>query len=359
MERALALAARARGHTAPNPMVGALIVRKGQIVGEGYHHAAGRPHAEVEAIRSARDQTTGATMYVTLEPCCHHGRTGPCTEAIRSAGIREVVYAASDPDDRVNRGGERCLIEAGIKVRRGVLEEAAMLLNEIYFGYHRLGRPYVILKTAQTLDGRIATRTGDSKWISSPPALKMAHQLRADVDAVVVGLGTVCADDPSLTVRHVKGPNPYRIVLTESMKFPRSCKLLDNNRDCRTIVATTNDDLVQKLTHRRRNNLVLWKIKKRRGGGIDLHDLVAKADQFGFQSILVEGGSSVATSFLKAGLVDKYVAVIAPRVIGCGTPAVADLKTTRLTDGITFSRHSFEACGPDNIFVGYPKWERR
>ncbi|MFH1687044.1 MAG: bifunctional diaminohydroxyphosphoribosylaminopyrimidine deaminase/5-amino-6-(5-phosphoribosylamino)uracil reductase RibD [bacterium] len=358
MKRALELASRARGFTAPNPMVGAVIVKKGKIVGEGYHRAAGLPHAEVEAIRSAKGETAGATMYVTLEPCCHHGRTGPCTEAIRTAGIRKVVYATADPDKRVNCRGESCLIEAGIKVERGVLENEALQLNEIYFGYHRLGRPYIILKTAQTLDGRIATRTGDSKWISSPPALKLAHQLRADVDAVVVGLGTVRADDPALTVRNVKGPDPYRIVLSESLRFPRHCRLLDENTDGRSIVATTNDEAVDRLSRRRWEGLILWKIKRRRGGGLDLNDFVVKAGRFGLQSLLVEGGSSVATSFLKTGLVDKYVVVIAPRVIGCGTPAVADLKVARLADGIVFDRHLFKTCGRDAVFVGYPKWER-
>ena len=227
MERALQLAEKARGRTSPNPMVGALLVKNGRVVGEGYHHAVGCDHAEIVAIKKAKKNSAGATLYVSLEPCCHIGKTRPCTEAIIRANIRKVVYAVKDPDPRVSGRGARTLKKAGLEVVGGILKKQARLLNEQFFGYHETGRPYVILKYAQSLDGRIATKSGDSKWITGPQARKFAHHLRADVDAVLVGSETVRQDDPALTVRHVPGTNPYRVIVTSSMKIPRQCRLIN------------------------------------------------------------------------------------------------------------------------------------
>ncbi len=329
-----------------------------EIVGEGYHRAAGLAHAEVVALRNAGAKARGATIYVTLEPCCHTGRTGPCTEAILKAGIRRVFYAVDDPDSRVNCCGGNCLRKGGLDVVRNVLREEAIRLNEVYFGYHRLGRPYVILKLAQTLDGRIATRTGDSQWISGPPALKLAHQLRAEADAVVVGMGTVAADDPALTVRKATGANPYRIVLTNSIKFPRQCQLIDDNLDYKTIVATSDASAARLARRKRGRGVIIWSIKTDRKGHLRLDDFLRKADDFGLRSVMVEGGASLATSFLKAGLVDKYMQVSAPKIIGSGIEGVGDLKIRKLKDAIQLVDCSFENLGDDCLFTGYVRRDK-
>jgi diaminohydroxyphosphoribosylaminopyrimidine deaminase/5-amino-6-(5-phosphoribosylamino)uracil reductase len=356
MQRALRLAEKGRGKTSPNPMVGAVIVKAGEIVGEGYHRQVGQDHAELAAIRKAGRKTRGATLYVNLEPCCHTGRTGPCTDAIIKAGIKKVVFSMIDPDPRVNGKGIRILKKAGLAVQRGLQRNEALLQNDSYFGYHRNKRSFVILKTAQTLDGRIATMTGDSKWISSPQSLKLAHRLRAEVDAVVVGSGTVRKDNPALTVRLVKGKNPYRIVLSSSLDFPPKCQILSNNSDCKTILASTAKAIERfSKTKRGRRGLIYWSLRTEGNGLLDLRDFITMAGEFGFHSLLIEGGGRLATSFLKAGLVDKYIVVTAPMVLGSGINAVGELHVRKLTDAIAFERYFFEKNGTDNLFIGYPK----
>lgn len=356
MQRALSLAEKGRGKTSPNPMVGAVIVKAREIVGEGYHRCVGKDHAELAAIKKAGRKAQGATLFVNLEPCCHTGRTGPCTDAIIKAKIKRVVYSLKDPNPQVNGKGARILKRAGVIVESGLLKREALLLNDSYLGYHKNKRPFVILKTAQTLDGRIATVTGDSNWISGPQSLKLAHRLRAEVDAVVVGMGTVREDNPALTVRLAKGKNPYRIVLSGSLDFPLRCQLLDNNSDYKTIVASTAKAIEKfSRTKRGRYSLIYWNLRTDDDGLLDLHDFVTKADDFGLRSLLVEGGGKVATSFLRAGLVDKYVIVIAPIVLGSGISAVGEINAGRLTDAISFDRYSFQKSGTDNLFIGYPK----
>jgi diaminohydroxyphosphoribosylaminopyrimidine deaminase/5-amino-6-(5-phosphoribosylamino)uracil reductase len=357
MQRVLTLAEKGRGKTSPNPMVGAVIVKNGNIVGEGYHRAVGQDHAEVVALKKAQQKARGATLFVNLEPCCHTGLTSPCTEAIVKAGIKKVIYAVTDPDPRVSGKGARLLKQAGVTVENGLLKKEALLLNEYYFGYHRNKRPFIILKIAQTLDGKIATVSGDSKWISSPQSLKMAHRLRAEVDAVVVGMGTVIKDDPALTVRLVKGKNPYRIILSGSLDFPSKCRLLDNNGDYRTIIAAT-DKAIERFSKTKRgkkHGLIYWNLDSDAKGQVNLHDFVDKANEFGLRSILVEGGGRLISSFLKEGLVDKYVIVIAPLVLGDGLSAVDRIRPRALSDAISFERYTFQRSGADNVFIGYPR----
>lgn len=355
MERALFLAEKARGRTSPNPMVGAVLVKGGQIVGEGYHRAAGRDHAEIVAIKKAKGDSRRATLYVSLEPCCHTGNTQPCAEAIIKAGIRKVVYAVKDPDPRVSGRGARALRRAGVEVVSGLLSKQARHLNEQFFGYHENGRPFVILKYAQSLDGRIATSSGESKWITGPEARKFAHQLRADVDAVLVGSATVRKDDSALTVRHVRGANPYRVIVTSSLKLPRKCRLLNENDDSRTIIATCSSPDRRSFARRGKGNLIFWQVRPTRDGLLDVADLVRKADLFGLQSLLVEGGARLATSFLKAGLVDKLVVFTAPTVIGRGVEAIGELGVRRLCDAVEVTQGSFTTLGRDSVFIGYPK----
>ncbi len=340
--------------TSPNPMVGAVVVRHGRIVGEGYHHGTGKPHAEILALKQAGERAKGATIYVTLEPCCHTGRTGPCTEALIAAGIARVVYATKDPDPRVNGRGAARLRRAEIVTSGGILSSEAQDLNEYYFTYHKYGRPFVILKLAQSLDGRIATSTGDSKWISGPESRECVHRLRAEVDAVVVGMGTVRQDNPALTVRLVRGGNPHRIVLTNSHKFPPRSKLLSQAGDGRTIIASSRESNERFARRNRNRDLIYWDVRMSEEGQVDLKVLLKRAGQFGFRSMLVEGGAEVATQFLKQRLVDKVLFFTAPMVIGAGRDAIGELGVRRIAEAMTFERSRFEKLGNDNLFVGYP-----
>ncbi|MDD3731476.1 MAG: bifunctional diaminohydroxyphosphoribosylaminopyrimidine deaminase/5-amino-6-(5-phosphoribosylamino)uracil reductase RibD [candidate division Zixibacteria bacterium] len=358
MQRALDLAVRARGRTAPNSMVGAVIVREGVIVGEGYHRRAGGDHAEISALKKAGPKAEGAVIYVTLEPCCHTGLTGPCTDRLIKAGIKKVIYAIKDPDPRVNGRGAKALATAGLEVSGGLLKEAALRINEIYFGNLFNNRPFIILKTVQSLDGRIATATGASRWLSGTDSLDLAHQLRAEVDAVVVGAGTVRADNPALTVRRVAGKNPYRIIISGSLRIPPHCRLLNDNKDYRTILVSSGSAIARFTGNNKMNKPVIWKVKKNRDGHIDLHDFVAKATQFGLRSLLVEGGAKLVTSFLKAGLWDKYVIITTPLVIGRGIEAVGDLAVKKLSQAITFEHEEITFRGRDTVFIGYQKRDK-
>lgn len=348
MRRALELAALGRGLTRPNPMVGAVLVKRGRIVGEGYHRRAGGRHAEIAAL--AGKQARGATLYVTLEPCAHQGRTAPCVESLIAAGIAEVRYSIVDPNPLVNGAGARCLRAAGIRVSRGLLAKEAERLNEIYLHRYSGSRPFVILKTAQTLDGRIACSNGDSQWISGIQSRRMAHRLRAEVDAVVVGSGTANQDDPLLTVRLVKGANPYRIALTSSGRLKPNLRLLRDNDDQRTIIATSARELPKSLC----KGLILWSIKSS-PDGVSLTDFLDKAWGFGIHSLVVEGGARLATAFLRAGLVDKHIVSVAPRTLGAGIEAITDLGARRVDDAIGYDRALFSPLGADIIFSGYPQ----
>ena len=357
MQQALDLAEKGRGLTSPNPLVGAIVVKKNQIISEGYHRGPGKDHAEIVALKKAGKKAAGAILYVTLEPCCHTGRTGPCTDAIIKAGIKKVVTPLKDPNPLVNGRGLRVLKKAGVAVETGILKYKATFLNDAYFGYHKNKRPYVMLKTAQTLDGRIATVTGDSRWVSSPASLSYAHRLRAEIDAIVVGMGTVRQDNPALTVRLVKGKNPYRIVLSRSLNFPPRNQLLNKNTDYKTIVVTTEKAAVKFGNSRKGKNLIIWTVKTNRNGMLDLRDFLVKANKFGLQSLMVEGGGRLATSFWKNRLVDKYVLITTPKIIGNGIDSVGDLNIKKLSGAIRFKDVSTFHAGVDNIFVGYPLWE--
>ena len=357
MQLALRLAEKARGKTLPNPMVGAVVVKNGRIAGRGYHKGPGNAHAEVAAIKSAGVKTKGATIYVTLEPCCHTGRTGPCTEAIIAAGIKKIVYACKDFSPLVNGKGAAALRRAGLKVENGLMKDEAIKLNEVYFNIVKKKRPFVTLKIAQTLDGRIATMSGDSKWITGKDARTYAHQLRSENEAVLVGMGTVKADNPSLTIRYLKGNNPYRIVVSESLEFPTSCKLIANNRDHKTIIATTKRSLAKYSRNKKTNSLTFWEIKKSGKNRLNLSDILQKAYAFGIHSILVEGGSQMATSFLKAKLVDKLVVITAPLFLGSGLNSIGNLEIGAIKNAIKLKNYFRFQCGQDQVFVGYPDWK--
>lgn len=353
------MAAKGHGQTLPNPMVGAVLVKNGKVIAEGYHKGPGKPHAEIEAIRKAGKKSIGADMYVNLEPCCHIGKTGPCTDAIIKAGVKGVTYAATDANPLVNGKGATALRRAGIKVTNGLLSNEAARLNEAYFGIIENQRPYVTLKLAQSLDGRIATSTGDSKWISSERSRKFVHRLRADADAVLVGMETIRRDNPQLTNRMAKGKNPYRIIVTRGAGFPKKCQIIEQNEDLRTIIASTKEPAAQASSSQETRGATHWGINKNADGTMNIYDFLQKAKEFGLNSILVEGGARMATSFLKAKLVDKIIIIIAPIIIGKGIDSIGELGISCINKSIKFRDFYRFQIGQDHVFVGYPDWSKK
>lgn len=315
MLHALKLAERAEGDTSPNPMVGCVLVDdRGIIVGEGYHHRAGEAHAEVNALLAAGDLAKGATAYVTLEPCSHYGRTGPCCKALAEAGVTKVVAACLDPNPLVAGRGLEYLRLAGIEVSCGMCEQQAKKLNERFFCWITKKRPFITLKYAMTLDGKIATFTGDSKWITGEEARRFAHGLRRQHDAVLVGIGTVLADDPELTTRMVSGKNPVRVVLDSSLKIPLQAKVL--NEEARTIIFTGAEADKQKQNYLElKKNVEVIRLPLK-DGSLSIEQVVQKLSKLNITSLLVEGGSAVHGAFYDSGLADRVYAFIAPKLIG-------------------------------------------
>lgn len=325
MRRALELAEKARGKTSPNPMVGAVLVKNGKIIGEGYHQRAGLPHAEVLAINTATEEPAGATLYVTLEPCAHYGRTPPCTDAILRAKIKRVVIPCADPNPLVSGRGIEVLRQAGVKVDCGLLEAEARKLNEFFFTYHLKRRPFVILKWAMSLDGRTATDCGESKWITNAFSREYAHQLRSQVDAVIVGAQTVLQDDPLLTVRlkNYKGRQPRRVILDYALKVPATARCLNDRRGGERWVITHQSASRTRIRVLERMGVRVICLPGREGK-IDIKKLMKLFFREQIISVIVEGGRRLAGSFMRAGMVDKVVAFIAPRLIG-GTKLTAPI----------------------------------
>lgn len=317
MKMALALAEKGRGFTSPNPMVGAVVVQDGKVVGKGWHQRVGEAHAEVNAIDDAGVHSKGATIYVTLEPCNHTGRTPPCTKKIIESGIRRVVVAMKDPNPGVIGGGMDMLQKAGIEVTPGVCEKQAEKLNEVFIKYIRTGQPYVILKIASTLDGRIATRTGDSKWVTSEAARNMVHEIRNETDAVMVGINTVKVDNPSLTARLPgrTGRDPRRIVLDTRLSIPLDARLIHIQSDSDTMVVCGKSAPPKKKQALKEKGVTILEAGEK-DGGIDLSALMPVLGKMGITSLLIEGGSRVAQSALQARIVDKVLFFYAPKILG-------------------------------------------
>ncbi len=322
MRRALALAARGWGRTRPNPMVGAVVVRNGRCVGEGWHPRAGEPHAEVFALRAAGDAAKGADLYVTLEPCCHHGRTPPCVNAVLGAGIRRVYAAMEDPFPRVAGGGFMALRTAGVETHCGLLEPAARSLNRAYLKATTRRMPWVTLKMASTLDGKIATRTGDSRWVTGPAARRQVHRLRDRHDAILTGIDTVLADNPLLTTRIPNGRDPVRIILDTRGRMPPDSAMVQTADEVATWWCV-GKDLAPPDTLPARLKVVRCPMDERKGR-VDLNYVLAEVLEAGLHSVLCEGGSAVAGSLLDAGLVDEVVWFLAPKLCG-GTESLAAL----------------------------------
>lgn len=318
MELALQLAEKGRGYTRPNPMVGAVIVKDGKIVGQGWHQQAGCPHAEIYAIAQAGESARGATLYVTLEPCAHYGRTGPCTQAIINAGITKVVVAMVDPNPLVAGKGIKTLAQAGIQVEvvKGVLNEQAVRLNEKFIKWITAKMPFVAIKTAMSLDGKIATYCRKSKWITGEQARNYGHYLRHCYDSILVGIGTVVDDDPLLTCRLPDGRSPIRIVVDSMARISLSAKVVQDN-SAPTIIAVSKDACINKIEKLKavRAGITVIEIQ-RNEHGLELQDLMRKLAAMNITSVLVEGGASINASLLKAKIVDKYYCFIAPKLIG-------------------------------------------
>ena len=350
MKLALALARRGLGKASPNPMVGALIVKGGKIIGQGYHRRFGGPHAEINAISDANGNLNGATLYVTLEPCCHRGKkTPPCLDTLLKYNWKRVVVGMVDPNPKVNGRSIEILKQKGVETRVDVLKEECQSLNEAYFKYIQTGIPFVTLKFAQTLDGRIATATGDSKWISSEPSLKWAHRLRSLHDAVLVGVGTVLKDDPQVTVRLVKGRSPLRIVVDSRLRIPLSSKILKDLESAPTIIAATSQADIEQAFALSVMGIEVLTIGEDSEGMVDLKELLHKLGKKNISSVLVEGGATTITSFIRQGLADKIVAIIAPKIMGEGVEAVGDLGILKVGRALKLSFDKVYRKGEDVV----------
>jgi len=356
MKMALALAEKGRGYTSPNPVVGAVVVNADAIVGKGWHEAAGRPHAEVNALDDAGALAEGGALFVTLEPCNHQGRTPPCTERILSAGIQRVVIATTDPNPTVAGGGADFLRTKGIYVSMGVCEEAARRQNEAFFKFIRTGRPFVILKCAATLDGRIASRTGDSKWVTGPASRRFVHQLRHASDALMVGVDTVKSDNPSLTTRleGEKGVDPHRIILDTHLSIPEAAKVLHIESTSDIFIVfnqSADEEKLRRLTDKG-VKLIQAPLKDK------WLDLTAVMDRLGEQnitSLLIEGGSRVMGSAIRSAIADKIYFFYAPKILGGddGIPVCSGPGPERMAGSVPIEDITVKRFDEDVLITGY------
>lgn len=352
MTRVLGLAERGRGRVEPNPMVGALVVdSRNRHLGEAWHEQFGGPHAEVHALAQAGKHARGGTLYVTLEPCCHYGKTPPCTEAILAAGVRRVVVAMTDPFPKVAGGGLSQLREAGILVETGLKEEAARRLNAPYLTLLNQGRPWVIAKWAMTLDGKIATRTGDSQWISGPESRSLVHELRGRMDAIIVGRGTVTQDDPLLTARPAGPRVATRVIVTESGLLPERCQLRATARDYPTLIVTSTEH-VDRLAGWQADGAEILPFPAGETG-ISPEVILAELGQRRMTNVLVEGGGKLLGAFLDTRRVDEVWAFVAPVIVGGPAPTpVAGLGVSLLNQAIRFDRVEIKTVGADACIHG-------
>ena len=358
MKRAIDLALMAKGRTSPNPMVGAVIIKGGKIAGEGYHKKAGTQHAEVNAINSAGKNAKDGIMYVTLEPCCHQGRTPPCTKTIIKSGIKKIVIGMVDPNPIVSGKGIEELKGAGVQVSTGLLEKECKRLNEVYIKYITTKKPFVLLKVAMSLDGKIATCKRESKWITSEKSRERVHHLRDEVDAIMVGIGTVLQDNPNLTVALKKGKlnNPYRIVVDSELKIPMDSNILKSNLKSKVVIATTARSDAKKVNALKEKgaNVVVVENDNQR---VNLFKLMDELGKMEITSVMIEGGSELNSSALESGIVDKVIFFIAPRIIGGkdSMPAVGGRCVEKLSDSLNIHDVNVDRCGSDIVIEGYLK----
>lgn len=348
MDLTIKLAEKGKGLTSPNPMVGCIIVKRGRIVGKDFHKKAGSEHAEVLALNIAGKKAINSTLYVNIEPCSHWGRTPPCTERIVDAGVREVVIGTKDPNSLVD--GFKELKFRGIKTKIGILEKEAKKLNEAYIKYIKTKRPFVTLKVAMSVDGKIATSTGNSKYITSKEARAYVHKLRSEVDAIMVGLNTVLRDNPKLNSRLVKGKDPIKIVVDSKLKIPKNCHLM--KEPSKLIIATTTKtpkNEIKKLLQRG-ISIITTKPKK---GMVDLLDLMKQLGKREITNMMIEGGSQLNSSAIKSDIVDKVLIFTAPKIIGNGIGAIGNLGIKKIDKAINLKNPATRKIGKDLLIEGY------
>jgi len=363
MEEALRLAEKARGRTSPNPMVGAVIVKDGHVIGKGYHTKAGSPHAEIEALNDAVEDPQGSILYVTLEPCCMYGKTPPCTDAIIRAGIRRVVAAMIDPDPRVKGKGCEQLRNAGIDVDVGILENQARRLNEAFITHKITGFPFVISKFAMSLDGKIATKIGDSKYITNEASRAYVHALRNQVDAIMVGIGTVLADDPLLTTRlkglratsEDAGHNPHRIILDTHLSIPLTANVVRDVSEAKTTIFTGEGIDQDKVTRLRERGVEIQSVEYDDYGKLNLKQVLEVLGKHDVVSVLLEGGAEINGTAFIHHLVDKVLVFIAPLIIGGkdARSAVEGSGIETLSDAVRLSEITTQRFGDDMLIEGY------
>ncbi|MCI0695594.1 bifunctional diaminohydroxyphosphoribosylaminopyrimidine deaminase/5-amino-6-(5-phosphoribosylamino)uracil reductase RibD [candidate division KSB1 bacterium] len=351
LQKALELAVAGLGYVSPNPMVGAVVVKDGEIVGTGYHRQFGGDHAEVEALREAGHLSRGATLYCTLEPCSHFGKTPPCVNRVIESGVVRVVIGTMDPNPLVNGRGANMLREHGIAVESGLLEEACYELNESYFKFITTRLPFVTLKVAQSLDGKIADAAGHSRWISNEQARRLVHRWRWQNDAIMVGIGTVLADDPQLTVREEPGQQPRRIIVDTNLRLPLSAKLLNDEHVAKIIVAIGENcrerDKIAEIENR---GARVWSIHTSAAGSLDMRHLMERIGQEGIASLFVEGGRRIFSSLLEGRFADRLKCFIAPKLLGDGIPAFQGLPIHSMSQAILLEKTRWETIG-DNVLV--------
>ena len=358
MQRALDLAQQAKGRTSPNPLVGAVVVKDGKVIGEGYHQQAGTPHAEVHALNAAGAEAKGATLYTNLEPCCHWGRTPPCTEALIRAGIAQVYIAEVDPNPSVAGKGVQQLQNAGIEVHVGVCRREASDLNEVHRKYIQTGKPFVILKTAMSLDGKIATAAGDSQWITSEASRQRGHEVRDTVDAILVGRGTVARDNPALTTRlqNGDGQDATRIVLDSHGRTPPDARIFNTDSEAGVIVAVTPAAPAENVDALEKAGAAVITVPATHGNKVCFQSLMERLGKREITSVLIEGGSEINGSAFAAGIVDKVMCFIAPTLIG-GQDApgpIGGIGIRSLSDAVHLRRMRVTPIdGQDFLIEGY------
>lgn len=356
MRRALELAENGLGKTNPNPLVGAVIVKNGRIIGEGWHERYGEAHAEVNAIRNATESVESAEIYVNLEPCCHFGKTPPCSDLIIEKGIKRVIIGSVDSNPKVEGVGIKRLREAGIEVTLGVMEEECRKLNEVFFHYHEKRRPFVVAKTAISLDGKTAAPTGESKWITGEAARNEVQHLRNRYSAIMVGIGTVIKDDPELTCRLEGCKNPIRIILDSNLRINRNSRVLNDQQNNPTIIACTDYASFERASELEGLGAKVLRCKSL-GSHIDLEDLMGKLKELAIDSILLEGGSAVNDAAFSQGIVSKVIIYIAPKIIGGekSKTFVGGKGVTQLKEAYPLWVESIDRVGEDIKITAYPK----
>ncbi|MDQ0232479.1 bifunctional diaminohydroxyphosphoribosylaminopyrimidine deaminase/5-amino-6-(5-phosphoribosylamino)uracil reductase RibD [Metabacillus malikii] len=356
MKLALSNAKAMKGQTDPNPLVGSVIVNHNRIVGVGTHLKAGEPHAEIHALRMAGEQAKGGTIYVTLEPCSHHGRTGPCAEAIVRAGIKKVVIATLDPNPLVAGNGVKILKDANIDVVIGVCEEESRKMNEVFNKFIVKGKPFVTLKAATTLDGKIATASWDSKWITSEEARNDVHVLRNEHVGILVGVNTVIKDDPELTARIPNGRNPIRIILDSSLRIPMDAKVVTDSK-AETWIFTTEGHSAEVKSELEQQGVKVFVTSGLER--VNLDEVLTILGEQSVSSILIEGGGEVNASFFQEQLIDKLVLYVAPKLIGGRkSPSfLAGEGMELMADAVELANLEIEKIGPDFKYVGYPVFQ--